>query len=307
MKNLTKQEIIKMNEKCENNFEFDIQYYYTTEEKTLVKTVNIDENFSYEIRLRHEKISQDAFDVELVISKYKKLSDKTFQLVSDFNRFKLNKISKKKFIKTLQESTKLLNDEALNNYINKCNFSEEFPTMSLLDMIEEISEEKTEEIENITFNELKKDIEQDTSILKLDNPSEEITEAKAEAESNIDSPRLENLINQFKNTKMVEVIENFCQLKNLVIKDNKNYTMIYKREKNKKRDKMLSEIQFKKKSIRFFINEKHLTEDVKNLSDTEKSSIGEFSYEFPYDVFDNMNQSKILELILNDFKNIIEE
>lgn len=303
MKNLTKQEIIKINEKCENNFEFDIQYYYTSEEKTLVKMTDIDEVFSYEIRLRHEKISQDAFDVELVISKYKKLSDKTFQLVSDFNRFKLNKISKKKFIKTLQESTKLLDDETLNNYIIQCDFNEEFPTMSLLDMIEEINEEKTEE-ENIIFNELKKDIKQDTNILKLDNPAE--AEADVE-EKRIDSPRLENLINQFKNTKLIEVIENFCQLKNLVIKDNKNYTMIYKKEKNKKRDKMLSEIQFKKKSIRFFINEKHLTEDVKNLSDTEKSSIGEFSYEFPYDVFDNMNQSKILELILNDFKNIIEE
>ena len=83
--------------------------------------------------------------------------------------------------------------------------------------------------------------------------------------------------------------------------------MIYKKEKNKKRDKMLSEIQFKKKSIRFFINERHLTEEITNLSDTEKSSIGEYSFEFTHDIFNNINQSKILEIILNNFRDIINE
>ena len=290
MSKITKQQIIKINEECQNNFKLDLQCLMMNEEKTLIKNIDIDEVFNIECKIEHTKNENNLYNICLKLSKHKKISDKMTQLVSNYYTFILdNKEYKRRNIKDLIKYTELLNDEELQKYINKCDVLTNNDVISIFNLIKEEQEEVKEEQEEVK------------------EEQEEVKEEQEEVTPIIESIRLTNLINQFENTEIIKVLQEFCETKNLIIKDNKNYTMIYKKEKNKKRDKMLSEIQFKKKSIRFFINERHLTEEIINLSDTEKSSIGEYSFEFTYDIFDNINQSKILEIILNNFRNIINE
>ena len=291
MSKITKQQIIKINEECQNNFKLDLQCLMMNEEKTLIKNIDIDEVFNIECKIEHTKNKNNLYNIYLKLSKHKKISDKMTQLVSSYYTFILdNKEYKRRNIKDLIKYTELLNDEELQKYINKCDVLTNNDVISIFNLIKEELEEVKEQQEEVKEEEVKE---------------EEVKEE--EVNPIIESIRLTNLINQFENTEIIKVLQEFCETKNLIIKDNKHYTMIYKREQNKKRNKMLSEIQFKKKSIRFFINEKHLTEEVTNLSDTEKSSIGEYSFEFTHDIFNNINQSKILEIILNNFRNIINE
>ena len=288
MSKITKQQIIKINEECQNNFKLDLQCLMMNEEKTLIKNIDIDEVFNIECKIEHTKNKNNLYNIYLKLSKHKKISDKMTQLVSSYYTFILdNKEYKRRNIKDLIKYTELLNDEELQKYINKCDVLTNNDVISIFNLVQEVNQQEEEEVKEEEVKE------------------EEVKEE--EVNPIIESIRLTNLINQFENTEIIKVLQEFCKTKNLIIKDNKNYTMIYKKEKNKKRDKMLSEIQFKKKSIRFFINERHLTEEITNLSDTEKSSIGEYSFEFTHDIFNNINQSKILEIILNNFRDIINE
>ena len=298
MSKITKQQIIKINEECQNNFKLDLQCLMMNEEKTLIKNIDIDEVFNIECKIEHTKNENNLYNIYLKLSKHKKISDKMTQLVSSYYTFILdNKEYKRRNIKDLIKYTELLNDEELQKYINKCDVLTNNDVISIFNLIQEQQEQEQQEQE------------QQEQEQQEQEQQEEVEEEVKEEEVNpiIESIRLTNLINQFENTEIIKVLQEFCKTKNLIIKDNKNYTMIYKKEKNKKRDKMLSEIQFKKKSIRFFINERHLTEEITNLSDTEKSSIGEYSFEFTHDIFNNINQSKILEIILNNFRDIINE
>ena len=292
MSKITKQQIIKINEECQNNFKLDLQCLMMNEEKTLIKNIDIDEVFNIECKIEHTKNENNLYNICLKLSKHKKISDKMTQLVSSYYTFILdNKEYKRRNIKDLIKYTELLNDEELQKYINKCDVLTNNDVISIFNLIQEVNQQEQEQ--------------QEEEVKEEEVKEEEVKEE--EVNPIIESIRLTNLINQFENTEIIKVLQEFCKTKNLIIKDNKNYTMIYKKEKNKKRDKMLSEIQFKKKSIRFFINERHLTEEITNLSDTEKSSIGEYSFEFTHDIFNNINQSKILEIILNNFRNIINE
>ena len=295
MSKITKQQIIKINEECQNNFKLDLQCLMMNEEKTLIKNIDIDEVFNIECKIEHTKNENNLYNICLKLSKHKKISDKMTQLVSSYYTFILdNKEYKRRNIKDLIKYTELLNDEELQKYINKCDVLTNNDVISIFNLIQEVNQQEQQEQE-----------QQEEEVKEQEQQEEE--QQEEEVNPIIKSIRLTNLINQFENTEIIKVLQEFCRTKNLIIKDNKNYTMIYKKEKNKKRDKMLSEIQFKKKSIRFFINERHLTEEITNLSDTEKSSIGEYSFEFTHDIFDNINQSKILEIILNNFRNIINE
>ena len=297
MSKITKQQIIKINEECQNNFKLDLQCLMMNEEKTLIKNIDIDEVFNIECKIEHTKNENNLYNICLKLSKHKKISDKMTQLVSSYYTFILdNKEYKRRNIKDLIKYTELLNDEELQKYINKCDVLTNNDVISIFNLIQEVNQQEQEQQEE----EVKEEEVKEEEVKEEEVKEEEVNPI-------IESIRLTNLINQFENTEIIKVLQEFCKTKNLIIKDNKNYTMIYKKEKNKKRDKMLSEIQFKKKSIRFFINERHLTEEITNLSDTEKSSIGEYSFEFTHDIFNNINQSKILEIILNNFRNIINE
>ena len=308
MSKITKQQIIKINEECQNNFKLDLQCLMMNEEKTLIKNIDIDEVFNIECKIEHTKNENNLYNICLKLSKHKKISDKMTQLVSSYYTFILdNKEYKRRNIKDLIKYTELLNDEELQKYINKCDVLTNNDVISIFNLIQEVNQQEVnqQEVNQQEVNQQEQVKEEEQEQVK-----EEVKEEVKEVQDNnpiIESIRLDNLINQFENTEIIKVLQEFCKTKNLIIKDNKNYTMIYKKEKNKKRDKMLSEIQFKKKSIRFFINERHLTEEITNLSDTEKSSIGEYSFEFTHDIFNNINQSKILEIILNNFRNIINE
>ena len=312
MSKITKQQIIKINEECQNNFKLDLQCLMMNEEKTLIKNIDIDEVFNIECKIEHTKNENNLYNICLKLSKHKKISDKMTQLVSSYYTFILdNKEYKRRNIKDLIKNTELLNDEELQKYINKCDVLTNNDVISIFNLIQEVNQqEQQEQQEQEQQEQVKEEEQEQVKEEEQEQVKEEVKEEVKEVQDNnpiIESIRLTNLINQFKNTEIIKVLQEFCKTKNLIIKDNKNYTMIYKKEKNKKRDKMLSEIQFKKKSIRFFINERHLTEEITNLSDTEKSSIGEYSFEFTHDIFDNINQSKILEIILNNFRDIINE
>ena len=310
MSKITKQQIIKINEECQNNFKLDLQCLMMNEEKTLIKNIDIDEVFNIECKIEHTKNENNLYNICLKLSKHKKISDKMTQLVSSYYTFILdNKEYKRRNIKDLIKYTELLNDEELQKYINKCDVLTNNDVISIFNLIQEVNQQEQQEQEQqeeeVNQQEQQEQEQQEEEVKEQEQQEEE--QQEEEVSPIIESIRLTNLINQFENTEIIKVLQEFCRTKNLIIKDNKNYTMIYKKEKNKKRDKMLSEIQFKKKSIRFFINERHLTEEITNLSDTEKSSIGEYSFEFTHDIFDNINQSKILEIILNNFRNIINE
>ena len=90
----------------------------------------------------------------------------------------------------------------------------------------------------------------------------------------------------------------------LAVRPTKYFTTFYKKVEGG-RDKMLAECELQKRAIRFFINERHLGEHAINLSDTKRSTIGEYTYKIPYDEFNNKNLANILKVVLDDLKQII--
>lgn len=177
---------------------------------------------------------------------------------------------------------------------------EELPEIMKEEQKEETVAQESETAETVqSIEEQKEDIQEDVK--------EETAEKSDIKEVTQEPTRLSKLIEEYDETAFGKVLKNFINAcgDKLAVKDNKHYTMLYKKMKDGKRDKMLCEIQFKKKSIRLFANIRHLSEDAIALSDTEISSIKECSFEYEYAIFNSESQANIFNVILNDFKNII--
>ena len=138
MSKITKQQIIKINEECQNNFKLDLQCLMMNEEKTLIKNIDIDEVFNIECKIEHTKNKNNLYNIYLKLSKHKKISDKMTQLVSSYYTFILdNKEYKRRNIKDLIKYTELLNDEELQKYINKCDVLTNNDVISIFNLIQE--------------------------------------------------------------------------------------------------------------------------------------------------------------------------
>lgn len=119
-------------------------------------------------------------------------------------------------------------------------------------------------------------------------------ESKVENEKELDLTEIDKVILDFIDQ---------CDGK-LVVKPTKYFTTFYKKVEGG-RNKMLAECELQKRAMRFFVNQKHLGEHAKNLSDSEISSIGECSYKFYYDELNNKNLANILKIVLDDLKEVI--
>ncbi len=121
---LKKEQIVKLNSSCRNNWELDVQYCLMHGEKTFIKRIDIDEQNFLEFSLRYNYNKQ----VSLHISKFFHKPKEAFATTSGMGKSKiLNDIPvARKNTNKLIEYTKELTDEKLleinrNTEVSKSN------------------------------------------------------------------------------------------------------------------------------------------------------------------------------------------
>ena len=111
MAKITKEQILKINRMCSNNWRFDIQYFMYHSEKTLIKQIDLDEQNYLEFTLRYNSQNQ----IVLHISKFYKEKGKNYASTSGLgkNRVLEETEAKRKNVNDLIRLTKNLTDEEL--------------------------------------------------------------------------------------------------------------------------------------------------------------------------------------------------
>ena len=111
MGKITKQEILKINNKCFNNWSLDVEYFIYYNEKTLIKQIQIDEENYLEFALRYNYNKK----ISLHISKYYHKKNGNYASTSGLGKIKVldETPAKTRNVNKLIELTKILNDEEL--------------------------------------------------------------------------------------------------------------------------------------------------------------------------------------------------
>ena len=111
MGKITKQEILKINNKCFNNWSLDVEYFIYYNEKTLIKQIQIDEENYLEFALRYNYNKK----ISLHISKFYHKKNENYASTSGLGKSKVldETPEKTKNVNKLIELTKILNDEEL--------------------------------------------------------------------------------------------------------------------------------------------------------------------------------------------------
>ena len=111
MGKITKQEILKINNKCFNNWSLDVEYFIYYNEKTLIKQIQIDEENYLEFALRYNYNKK----ISLHISKFYHKKNENYASTSGLGKSKVldETPAKTKNVNKLIELTKILNDEEL--------------------------------------------------------------------------------------------------------------------------------------------------------------------------------------------------
>ena len=111
MSKLTKEQILKINRMCSNNWRFDIQYFMYHSEKTLIKQIDLDEQNYLEFTLRYNSQNQ----IVLHISKFYKEKGKNYASTSGLGKNRIIEETKvkRKNVNDLIRLTKNLTDEEL--------------------------------------------------------------------------------------------------------------------------------------------------------------------------------------------------
>lgn len=111
MGKITKQEILKINNKCFNNWSLDVEYFIYYNEKTLIKQIQIDEENYLEFALRYNYNKK----ISLHISKFYHKKNENYASTSGIGKSKVldETPAKTRNVNKLIELTKTLNDEEL--------------------------------------------------------------------------------------------------------------------------------------------------------------------------------------------------
>lgn len=111
MGKITKQEILKINNKCFNDWSLDVEYFIYYNEKTLIKQIQIDEENYLEFALRYNYNKK----ISLHISKFYHKKNENYASTSGLGKSKVldETPAKTKNVNKLIELTKILNDEEL--------------------------------------------------------------------------------------------------------------------------------------------------------------------------------------------------
>ncbi len=111
MGKITKQEILKINNKCFNNWSLDVEYFIYYNEKTLIKQIQIDEENYLEFALRYNYNKK----ISLHISKFYHKKNENYASTSGLGKSKIldETPAKTRNVNKLIELTKILNDEEL--------------------------------------------------------------------------------------------------------------------------------------------------------------------------------------------------
>lgn len=111
MGKITREQILKINSKCNNAWRLDIEYYLYHNEKTLVKRIEIDDEHYLEFALRYNYKNQ----ISLHISKFYHEKGKYYATSNGLGKSKIldDTKAKRKNINNLIEYTKQLNDSEL--------------------------------------------------------------------------------------------------------------------------------------------------------------------------------------------------
>ena len=111
MGKITKQEILKINNKCFNNWSLDVEYFIYYNEKTLIKQIQIDEENYLEFTLRYNYNKK----ISLHISKFYHKKNENYASTSGLGKIKVldETPAKTRNVNKLIELTKILNDEEL--------------------------------------------------------------------------------------------------------------------------------------------------------------------------------------------------
>ena len=111
MGKITKQEILKINNKCFNNWSLDVEYFIYYNEKTLIKQIQIDKENYLEFALRYNYNKK----ISLHISKFYHKKNENYASTSGLGKSKVldETPAKTRNVNKLIELTKILNDEEL--------------------------------------------------------------------------------------------------------------------------------------------------------------------------------------------------
>lgn len=121
---LKKEQIVKLNNSCRNDWQLDVQYCLMHGEKTFIKRIDLDEQNFLEFRLRYNSHNQ----TEIHISKYFHKPEEAFATTSGLGKTAIldDTAVKRKNVNKLAEYTKELTDEKLleineNTEVSKSN------------------------------------------------------------------------------------------------------------------------------------------------------------------------------------------
>lgn len=111
MVHITKEQILKINNKCSNGWKFNVESFCFHNEKSFIKQIKIDDEHYLEFTLRYNSENQ----ILLHISKFYQEKGKEYATTSGMGKHKLlsNEVFKRKSIHYLINFTKSLNDSEL--------------------------------------------------------------------------------------------------------------------------------------------------------------------------------------------------
>ena len=111
MAKITKEQILKINNQCKNNWRFDTEYFIFHNEKSLIKHIDLDEQNYLQFKLRYNYKNQ----ISLNISKFHHKEGDYFATSTGLGKSKvLNEIqAKRKNVNYLVEFTNTLTDDEL--------------------------------------------------------------------------------------------------------------------------------------------------------------------------------------------------
>lgn len=124
MANLTKEQIIKINEGCKNGFILDTQYFIFHNEKILEKIIELDEENYLKVHISFytnwENYRGDGYYINVNISKFYHKKDDYFSSSSGLGiNLKLNgKIYTRRNFKELQKATENITDDLILDIYN---------------------------------------------------------------------------------------------------------------------------------------------------------------------------------------------
>lgn len=121
---LKKEQIVKLNSSCRNNWELDVQYCLMHGEKTFIKRIDIDEQNFLEFSLRYNYNKQ----VSLHISKFFHKPEEPFATTSGMGKSKIldnTPVARKNTNKLIEYTKELTNEKLLeinrNTEVSKSN------------------------------------------------------------------------------------------------------------------------------------------------------------------------------------------